>query len=158
MATLTTVYSDQYTDAYRDVPSSKVKAADKGGVLRRAYGSYTVDAADEFGTSGLINFFKLPKGATIVAAYVSCEASGATGIFDVGWDAGAESLETADANGIFAAVDPGAAAVDRQAMSSTVPGYNHTLLDEVNIQADFSELTADAGGDTYELEVWYVVD
>jgi hypothetical protein len=157
MATLTTVNSSQYADAYVDVPSDKLKAADKHGVLRRAYGSYTVDAADEFGTSGLINMFKLPKGATLVYARVAMEAAGATGIFDVGWDGGTNSLETADPDGILASVDPGAAAVDAL-MPSTRPGYNKRFDDEVTIQVDWTEASADSGGDTLELECWYIVD
>ena len=128
MATLTTVKGANLTNKEAE-PSVKIDASQEYGRLRVLYDSYTVDAADEFGTSGLIRMFSIPKNARLIDAEVSMPASGVTGTFDVGWAASAEldssgsAVEAADPNGIFAAVDPGGGAIDRQQMSSTVPGY-----------------------------------
>lgn len=157
MATLTSVNSDSYANSYVTKPSVQIDVTLEKGRVRRAYASYTVDSADEFGTSGLINMFKLPKGARIIDASLVIPASGATGIVDVGWDAGDNSDETADANGIFAGADPGDAAVNAT-LDKTLAGYNRKFADTVNIQIDVTEATADSGGDEWELEILYVLD
>lgn len=157
MATLTTVYGDQYTDAYQSEPSVKLDVSLQGGRVRRAYGSYTVDAADEFGTSGLINMFKLPKGARLIECNFVSPDLGTTGIVDIGWDGGTNSGETADPNGIYAAQSVKAAAVDAR-MDRTLAGWNKKFDDEVSIQIDFTEATDAAAGLTIELEALYVVD
>lgn len=157
MATLTTVKSTQLT-TIEGGSGSKLDAGQNYGLLRVLYGSYTVDSADEFGTSGLVRMFKIPAGARLIDAEVSMEASGATGIFDVGWAASTaldpdtgSALEAADPNGIFEQVDPGAAAVTRQKMVATVPGYMKRFTAEVEVQCDWTEASADSGGDTLEL-------
>lgn len=157
MATLTDVYGVNATK--RDVtrPAEKVPANEQYGRVRVLYDEYTVDTADEFGTSGLIKMMKIPKGARLVGARVVCPATGATGIFDVGWAAGAKGVELADADGIFAAQDPGDAAVDAQ-MAGTVAGFNKTFEEEVQVEVDFSEATADMGTKTLKLMLFIVVD
>lgn len=156
MATLTTVKGANLTNKEAE-PSVKIASSQEYGKLRVMYDSYTVDSADEFGTSGLVRLMTIPKGARLIEAEVSMPASGATGIFDLGWAASAEldsdgnALEAADANGIIAAADPGDAALDRQKMLSTVDGYFKLFSGAVEVQADFTELTADSGGDTLEV-------
>ena len=113
MATLTEVKGANLT-LEEQVPAEKINVGQAYGKLRVLYDSYTVDSADEFGTDGLIRLFTIPKGATLVDFEVSMPASGTTGIFDIGWAAGANGDEAADPNGIINQVDPGAAAVDRQ--------------------------------------------
>ncbi len=157
MATLTGVNTTQYANAFVTKPSVKNDVSLEKGRVRRAYAEYTVDAADEFGTSGLINFFKLPKGARLIDASLIIPSAGGAGIVDIGWDGGADSLETADPNGIFVGADPGAAAVNAD-LDKTVAGYNHKFLDTVIIQGDISEATTDSGGDSWELEILYVLD
>lgn len=165
MATIATVKSDYFTRVEDTVPQQKFYANQNYGRLRVLYASYTVDAADEFGTDSLIRLLKIPKGARLIDAEVSMPASGTSGIFDVGWAASTEvdpdtgtALEAADADGIFSQVDPGAAAVDRQAMVSTVPGYMKRFNAEVEVQADWTEASSDAGGDTLELVLIISVD
>jgi hypothetical protein len=163
MATLTEVKGANVT-LKENVPVDKIDVTLNYGRMRVLYDSYTVDSADEFGTSGLIRLFTIPKGARLVDFEVSMPASGATGIFDIGWAESAEqdssgtTLEAADANGIIAACDPGNAAIDRQKMLSTVDGYMKLFAGAVEVQADCTELTADSGGDTYEFMAWIVVD
>lgn len=157
MATLTTVKSDQLTDI-ESVPSEKVDVTQNYGRLRVLYGSYTVDTADEFGTDGLIRMFTIPKGARVIGGEISCPATGATGIFEVGWAADADAVETADPNGFWTSQDPGAAAVDAVRMSSTVPGYFKKFNAACEVQCDWTEASADAGTKTIECVIFIVVD
>lgn len=163
MATLTEVKGVNVTLKEQE-PAEKIESALEYGRLRVLYDSYAVDAADEFGTSGIIRLFNLPKGCRLVEFEVSMPAAGATGIFDIGWLASTETdengvvLEAADANGIAAAVDPGGGAIERQKMLSTVPGYMKRFAASVEVQADCTEATADAGGDTYEFMAIISVD
>lgn len=156
MATLTTVKSVAVTNNEAE-PSVKNSSALLGGVVRHYYDSYTVASADEFGTSGLIRMAPIPAGARVIYARCIIPASGATGKFDVGWAASSGGGEAADPNGFFSALDPGTAAVDAE-MGDDLPGWNKTFSEEVEVQFDCSEATADSGGDTYELEMYYVVN
>lgn len=157
MATLTTVKSAQVALS-EAVPSEKLDVTVNYGKLRVLYGSYTVDAADEFGTDGLVRLFTIPKGARLIDCEVSMEATGATGIFNLGWAASADAVEAADAEGIIALADPGAAALVRQKMLSTVPGYMKKFAAAVEVQADWTEASADAGGDTLEVMALIAVE
>lgn len=156
MATLTTVKGDQVT-LKETVPAPALDVTANYAKLRVLYDSYTVATADEFGTSGLIRLFKIPKGARLIDFEMSCPATGATGIFDIGWAASSDLIagtstpvEAADADGIMSQVDPGAAAINKQKMPSTVPGYMKKFSAEVEVQADCTEATADAGDKTLE--------
>jgi hypothetical protein len=157
MATLTTVSSDQIALQEAD-PSVKLDVTVNYAKLRVLVGSYTVDAADEFGTDGLVRLFKIPAGARLIDCEVSMEAAGATGIFNLGWAASADGVEDADADGIIAAADPGAAALNRQKMPSTSPGYLKKFASEVEVQADWTEASADSGEDTLEVVAIIAVD
>ena len=163
MATLTTV-KGVYRTLQENVPSEALDVTANYGRVRVLYDYYTVASADEFGTDGLIRLFNIPKGARVLDFEVSVEAAGATGIFDLGWAASAEldsdgvAVVAADADGFFAAVDPGAAAVNRQVMPSTRPGYMKKFDASVEVQADFTEVTADSGGDTFEFVCYIAVD
>ena len=150
MATLTTVKGAN-TTLKENVPADKLDVTQSYGKLRVLYDSYTVDAADEFGTSGVIRLFTIPKGARLISCEASMPASGATGKFNLGWAASADGAEAVSANGIIALADPGEAAVDKQLMLSTVAGYMKKFAGEVEVQASFTEATADSGGDTLEV-------
>lgn len=155
MATLTTVKGANLTLVEQEV-SEKLDVTQNYGKLRVLADSYTVGDDDEFGTSGLIRMFKIPKGARLIDARVAMPASGANGQFEVGWaasedlDESGSAVEAADPNGIFTTQDPGDAAVDAR-MSATVAGFLKRFDAEVEVQVDFTEATADSGGDTLEL-------
>lgn len=149
MATLTTVYGANATKRDQTVPSVKLDPGQNRGAVRVLYDEYTVDAADEFGTSGLIKAMVIPKGATLIGGRVICPATGATGIFDIGWAASAEldssgnAVVAADADGIFAQIDPGAAAVDSDLIAAA--GFMKKFNAEVQVEIDCTEATADMG-------------
>ena len=163
MATLTTVLGVNRT-LQEAVPAEKLDVTMNYGRMRVLYDSYVVDTADEFGTSGLIRLFTIPKGARLVDFEVSSPVSASTGIFDIGWAASAEldsagvALEAATADGIISQADMGAAALNRQKMPSTVDGYMKLFAAAVEVQADCTEATADSGTDTFEFMAWIVVD
>ena len=157
MATLTTVYGANATKRENQEPTAKIPANENYGRVRVLYDSYTVDAADEFGTSGIIKCMKIPKGARLLDAAVVCPAVGANGIFDIGWAAGATATEAAVGDGIFDGIDPGAAAVDAR-MLGTVGGWNKTFNEEVEVQIDCTEATANMGTLTIKLMLFIAVD
>jgi hypothetical protein len=157
MATLGEVKAANVTLKEQE-PIEKISASQEYGRLRVLYDSYAIDSADEFGTDGLIRLFKLPKNCRLLEFEVSMPASGTTGIFNIGWAAGADGDEAADSSGIISAVDPGAAAVDRQKMLSGATGYMKLFAEEVEVQADCTQATEDAGGDTYEFMAIISVD
>lgn len=154
MATLTTVSGVNRT-LQETSPSEMLDVTQNYGNLRVLYDKYTVATADEFGTNGLIRLFDIPRGARLISFQTSVEAAGATGIYDIGWAASVElaadgtALEAADPDGIMQAVDPGAAAVIRQEMPNTRPGFMKKFAASVEVQADFTEATADSGDDTF---------
>ena len=141
-------------------PSVKLAVIDQGGSLRRLYDSFTVPAADELGTSSFVLFSKLPQGAKIVSARINAPASGATGSGTVGWRASDNGDEVADLDGLYTATqfDPGNAAIDRLEANQTEAWYNKKFDGEVQLVIDITQITADAGGDKWELEVFYVMD
>lgn len=163
MATLTTVKGKNV--ALMDtVPMPKLPAGDHYGKLRVLYDSYTVLAADEFGTDGLIKLFKIPKGATLVDFEVDIPATGSTGQFVVGWAASEEkdsdgaAVVTASANGIFTTLDPGDGAVANQRMLTSAAGYMKRFNAEVEVQVDCTEATADAGEKTLRFKATIAVE
>jgi hypothetical protein len=159
MGALGTVYTDQYTASYITKPSSQVDVTLEKGRVRRAYAAYTIPTADEVAVGTVINMFKLPKGARIVDAKFSAPDDETSGIVVVGWDGGADSLETANDDAIFDAVelDFGNALINARMLQSN-PGYNHKLLDTVNIQLTGTEASNASGDNVLELEVFYVLD
>lgn len=147
-------YSSQYQSAYVDVPSQKLAPGEQVGRVRSLICEHTFAA--ELTTSDALYLGKLPKGAKIVDAVLKTADLGTTGVVDIGWDGGVNSLETADPNGIFAAVDvKTAAAVNRMAF---VPGLHHEMLDDVNILMVPSENTNAATGLSISLIISYVLD
>lgn len=133
----------------------KRDAGDQHGRVRVAYDSFTINSTDEVGSGAVINMMKLPGGATVVDAHLVMPASGTTGIVDVGYLA--NGVDAADPNAFFESADPGAAAVDAR-MAGTVAGFNKKLGAETTVTITASEATADAGGDTWELFIYYVLD
>tara|TARA_R100001086_G_scaffold240680_1_gene167029 strand:- start:9806 stop:10276 length:471 start_codon:yes stop_codon:yes gene_type:complete len=156
MATVTSAKSVELTQIEDTEPSDRLDAAKRGGVKRSVYATYVVDAADEIGSGGVIEMCKIPKGAYISNAHINIPASGTGGQFDVGWAANGDL--SADLDAIFAAVDPGGAAVDADMDKDVAAAYMYKLDDEATIQLTCIEATADAGGDTIELEIEYVLD
>lgn len=149
-------YGDNATLRDSDVPSSKIKVQDQHGRVRRAYDEITFAA--ELTTSDALDLMKLPAGAKVIGAQVSCPDLGTTGVLDIGWLVSADGGEVADPNGLFAALDVKAAANDRTEMSYAVAGFEKEFSEAVVIQIVPSENTDAATGLKLQLAVYYVVD
>lgn len=141
-------------------PPQKLDVTENHGRMRRSYDSFTLASADELAIGDIIKLSKLPEGARIVDAKLSMPASGATGQVKIGWPASADGNQAADDDALYTAAqaDSGNAALDRLQLSSVQAGYNLKLDAEVQVQMEGVEVTADAGGDTWELEIWYTLD
>lgn len=155
MATVTSAKSTQLTALEVTEPREVVDAGVQHASVRHAYAEYTVDAADEVGSAGVIEMLKLPKGARIVDAAIKIPASGTGGQFNVGWALNGDLA--ADTDALFAALDPGDAAVDTTLLRTSA-AYMKKLEDEATISLTCIEATADAGGEQIELSVFYVID
>lgn len=161
MATLTD------TDLKSDIITNKEaqpqvfnKTNQDGGRVRFVRGTYTIPSADELGVGATIHLFDLPKGARVVDMRAEAPAAGATGEAKIGWDAGYNSLETADDDGFYTPdqFDPGDAAIENKQIAFDRPGLYKEFADRVKVQAVVTEITEDGGGDTWEFMCWYVLD
>jgi hypothetical protein len=149
MAVLTTVLAANAALVAGE-PVEQIPANMNYGKLRVLYDEYVKPSGDTFGTDGLIKMFKIPKGARLLDFEFSCPDSGTTGIVDIGWAASADGVEAADADGIIAALDINAAAVNRAKMPSTRPGYAKKFSSEVEVQVDFTQATTATTADTFK--------
>lgn len=136
---MATLYGNQYQDAFVDVPSNKVKGKDLGGELKRMYFDYTVTAAPTAGD--IIKLGKLPAGARVHNAGLQFPDLGTAGILNLGWAAGANGLEAADADGLLVSVDVNTAAdavsmqIQMEAGGANA-GYMKEFSEEVEVQID----------------------
>jgi hypothetical protein len=169
MATLSgQLYADNAT-LKRTEPATALDVTLNYGKIRYISDSYTCPTADEFGTSAVINFFKIPKGARVLEMMITAPVDGgspATGQFDVGWlasvetDANGTVLEAADADGFYVSTvaDVGAGALARLQVAATRPGYRKKFAAEVQVQADCAEATLDYGTKVILLEAYIVIE
>jgi|SRR5690349_11953917 len=169
MATIAgVVYADGATDRHSE-PVEALDVTLNYGKIRYVSDSYTIPAADELGTSALINFFKIPKGARVIEMKVTAPVDGgspATGQLDIGWldsvevDSTGTVLEAADADGFFtgAQADFGNGALARLAMAASRPGYRKKFAAEVQVQAACIEASTSSSSAAILLEAWMVVE
>lgn len=146
---MSTLYGNQYQDAFVDVPSSKIKGKDIGGDVKRMYFDYTITAAPTNGD--VIKLGKLPAGARVHNACLQFPDLGTAGILNLGWSAGAKGLEAADADGLLVNVDVNTAAdavsmqIQMEAGGSNA-GYLKEFSEEVEIQIDVAAAWTVAAG------------
>lgn len=143
------LYGNQYQDAFVDVPSNKVKGKDLGGEVKKMYFDFTITAAPTAGD--VIKLGKLPKGARVHNACLQFPDLGTAGILNLGWGAGAEGLEAADADGLLVNVDVNAAAdavsmqIQMEAGGANA-GYLKEFAEEVTVQIDVATAWTVAAG------------
>lgn len=146
---MSTLYGNQYQDAFVTVPSKKIKGKDLGSEIRRIYFDFTVTAAPTAGD--VIKLAKLPKGARVHNAGLQFPDLGATGVLNLGWAAGASGLEAANASGLLSAVDV-ATAADAVSMQiqmeagGALAGYMKEFAEEVEVQIDVATAWTVAAG------------
>jgi hypothetical protein len=140
-------YGAQYTQAFRDVPSSKIAAGDVSGVVKSLYMSFTCPTADELATTDTLYLGVLPAGARVLGGKIKCPATGATGIFNVGYQA--NGVDAADLDAFVVGADPGAAAVAAEVAGD---GVGKKFSAATTVVLTPTEITADMG--TKTVQVW----
>lgn len=142
---MATLYSNQYQDAYVDVPSSKIGPGDQSGDLKFLFFDFTVPGTAPT-DADIVKLAKLPKGARVVEACLSFPDLGTAGVVELGWAASAEKdgpngltgtvLEAADDNGFLASVDVNAAAntVKMSSDMNNAAGLLKNFSAEVDVQ------------------------
>jgi len=153
-----TFYSTEYTAAHVTVPSEKLDVTLQHGRVRRAYSVYTLPAATEFDTIGdTVYFMKLPKGARVVNARFIATDDATSGICKIGWEDNGD--DAADDNGLFAVAetDFGNADIDAKLLG-TATGYNKKFAEETTIVMVITEVSNASTGNSFKLEVEYVLD
>jgi hypothetical protein len=155
MATLAGILKAEGAAKIVAEPSEKLETSVNHGRIRRAYDEYTIPAADELGTSAIVHFSKLPKGARIVdARWIGPNIT--AGAANIGW--AANGVDSAEAAGLFAAAATAMSAAKDLKLSAVAVGYNKKFGAETQLQAAISTLTDGGGGEKIALEVFYVVD
>lgn len=149
---MATKYGVNHTLKYINVPSGKVPAKEETGKVRLAYDSFVFDA--ELAVNDVIKLMKLPKGAKVVDAIVKAPSLGATGIFDLGYEA--NGVDAADANAFVSSADFGGAPAAKR--MATEDGVFKELGAESQVILTCTELTAAAATKKIEVAVFYVLE
>lgn len=154
---MTDFYGANHTKAFQNNPSEKIGVGEQAGRLRVAYDSYDFSAV--ITTSDSLKMMKLPKGARVIEVRVNSDDLGTTGTLNIGWEAGANGDEAADADGFFAALDVKAAAVNTSMSKagSRQPGLNKKFAEEVQVAIVPAEDTTATSG-TIELIIEYILE
>ncbi len=154
---MATLYSNQYQDAYVDVPSSKIGPGDQSGDVKFLFFDFTVPGTAP--TDGdIYKLAKLPKGARVIEACLSFPDLTDSGVVELGWAASAEKdgpngltgtvLEAADDNGFLASVDVTTAAntVKMSSDMNNAAGMLKNFSAEVDVELTVTDAwTAVAG-------------
>lgn len=148
---MSTVYSDQYQQAYVTVPVDKIDPPDHESRVRFSYFSYT--AAGALVISTIIKLCKIPKGARVLDAVIKSADLGTVGTLDLGWAASAEldstgtAVEASSGTGFINAMDVHTAAdVIKASDNQAAPaGVLKKFSAEVDLQINVSAATDAAG-------------
>lgn len=157
---MATLYGDNAT-LRQNRPEDKIDVTEQHGRMRILKDAITLAAELTAGDKILMGA-KLPAGAMIVEAALQSPqlgTVGGAGELSVGWQAGADGVEAADVDGLFAAVEVGSASANVKLSDSLAfAGYLKKFSEEVQLEITANE-TTDAGiGDEITLVVYYVVD
>jgi len=152
---MATVFGENATLRDSNIPSEKIRVQDQHGRMRIARDKFTLTAV--LALNDVIRMMKLPAGAKLYEAEINSDDLGTTGDLEIGWAASDEGGEAADQDGIFPTLDVNAAAVARQKMLNSVPGFLKLFTEEVEVQIVATEATTAAVGNI-ELIIWYTVD
>lgn len=154
---MATVFGVNATKVLSNNPSEKAGVGEQGGRLRVIYDSYAPAGAlalnDVIKMGGLI-----PAGARVLDAKLQFSDLGTTGDVHLGWEASADAVEAADADGFLVDADVNAAAgsVSMLEDQSTVAGMGKKFAAPVQPIITVSEATTAAG--TIRMILEYVID
>lgn len=155
---MATLNGTNYKKAYVDVPSVKIGPGEQFGDLHVAYEDYDLATLGEIVANGdVILGPKLPAGARPVQAILQSPSMGATGIFDLGWQA--NGVDAADQNGLVDQADAGGQAVTKLATDTAggPAGLFKKFSVETQLVITCTEDTVNTTG-TIKAVVFYVVN
>ncbi len=166
---MATLYGNQYSDAYVEVPISKIQSGDFNGKQQFLYFDYPIPAVAP-SNADIIKLAKLPKGARVIDAVLVLPDLGDTTALELGWAASAEldsagvTVEAADADGFMATVD-GDIAADAFSMliiasgaSANLPGLLKKFAGEVDVQITVTDAwTSTTTTDSIKGYIQYVI-
>lgn len=135
-----------------DAQGAKIDKGEVTGRVRCLYDEKTFAAEASISDTVKLGA-PLPAGARVVGGKIKCPATGATGIFKIGYQANGVDVVDDDAFGV--SVDPGAAAVYADLAGAGL-GKKFTVATQV--EATFTEATASATGVKLQIWLFYVVD
>lgn len=142
---MATYYSNQYQDAYVDVPSDKIRPGDQSGDVKML--AFDVTLSGAVALAEIIKLGKIPKGARVLSMKFNCTDLGTTGAFNIGHAASAEldssgsAVEAAAATFLGSAIDVNTAAV----AAVYYPAGSKRVAAEVDLQLAASTATTVAG-------------
>lgn len=142
-------YSSQYQNAYVSVPSVKIAPGEQSGEVKLLYAEHLGTA--ELATTDELYLAKIPAGARVIGGKIICPATGATGIFKVGYKA--NGVDNADDDAFAVNIDPGAAAV---AADLAGAGIGKEFSVETIVSLIPTEVTASFTGKTLQVWLLYV--
>ena len=151
-------HSTEYKARYVTLPAS-MASRNKQDLVKTIYAKWDLSvAAASVATSDTVYLAKIPKGARVIDAIVKHGDLGTGGTVDIGWQASADGLETADADGIFAALDVQTAADALYAANSVAspPAVGKEFVGEVNVVLVPSQNINPGTSGTLELFIQYV--
>ena len=152
------LYGDNYNNSQVVVPKVKVDAKDYGGRERVSFDEHTF-VANVVAIGDVLNLGAIPKGARVLDVEVYSGDLGTTGVFDLGYSAGDEGLETADPNAFIIGVAGTAVALQKMSTEAAInPGLGKVFLDKCFLTATFTTATDAALGVNLKAIVKYAID
>jgi hypothetical protein len=152
---MATLYGTNATKLQVTLPHDFLDPGEQNGRLRVAYDDYT--ASGVLTSGDVIRFMKLPIGARIINAFLSHDDFGTAGTLNLGWEASADSVESANSSGLLSSVDLNAAAnVPFQWENAPSSGLLKKFSAEVQISATITQTSSTSG--TIKCCMLYVVD
>lgn len=137
------------------VPAKKVPPGEYAGRVRCLYDEHTFAAdVNAIGAKVFLGG-KLPKGARVLEAVVLCPSLGATGIFDVGYQA--NGVDAADPNAFILAADAGGQAVKGMSSAGSA-GLGKKFGADTQVELTFTEASASAEGEIVKVWLYYILD
>lgn len=156
---MTVYYGSNATKRDNQNIKALIGPGETAGRLRVAYDSYAL-TADLVGGTDTIRMMKLPKGARVIDVILEFDdLDGSGGTLDVGWEASADAVVSADPDGFLANVDVATAAglVTMQDDQPTLDGLFKQFDAEVQVTIS-PDGDTDATSGNIKLCILYVTD
>lgn len=140
-------------------PPELAGVGEQGGRMRVIYDTYTLAADATGGTDTLRMGGLIPKGARIMEVMVKCaDLDGSGGTLNVGWEASADAVESAEAAGFLSAIDVTTADVFMMSENAGAPAGLHKQFTAACQPVIAFAGDTDATSGAISIAIWYVLD